>query len=175
MGASGWSYSVTYQPDVAAALEQLRQDAYTRGAYYREEPDPLYALTEDEFRARLDPADDDSGINECLLDEWRAAQRRPKPIDPDTLFAAQPHSGTHSIIDMARGVSAKPALFTVSPLTDEQTLEFFKTRTPAPDQVVEWMKTFDPFSVRERWQGAYVVSYLDGHPEQIHFSGFSGD
>ncbi|MFG1831001.1 hypothetical protein [Micromonospora chersina] len=97
------------------------------------------------------------------------------PIDPDTLFAAQPHSGTHSIIDMAKGVSAKPALFTVSPLTDEQTLEFFKTRTPAPDQVVEWMKTVDPFSVRERWQGAYVVSYLDGHPEQIHFSGLSGD
>lgn len=40
MGASGWSYSVTYQPEVAAALEQSRQDAYNRGAYYREEPDP---------------------------------------------------------------------------------------------------------------------------------------
>ncbi|MFG3302868.1 hypothetical protein [Micromonospora chersina] len=39
MGASGWSYSVAYQPYVTAALEQSRQDAYDRSAYYREEPD----------------------------------------------------------------------------------------------------------------------------------------
>ena len=93
MGASGWSYSVAYQPDVAVALRQLRQDVYDRGEYHREEPDPTYALTEEEFRATLDPAHDDSGINEFLLDDWRAAQRRPRPVDPDSLFAAQPHSG----------------------------------------------------------------------------------
>lgn len=175
MGASGWSYSVTYQPDVAAALDQLRQDVYARGAYYREEPNRLYALTENEFRAQLDPADDESGINECLLDDWRSAQRRPDPVDPDTLFAAQPHSGTHSVIDMAEGVSARPALFTVSPLTDEQTLDFFGTRTPTPQQVVEWIQTFGPSSIRDSWQGLYIVSYIDGRPEQIHFTGFSGD
>ncbi|MGW4297230.1 hypothetical protein ACWEH1_29935 [Micromonospora chersina] len=67
---------------------------------------------------------------------------------------------------MAKGVSAKPALFTVSPLTDEQTLQFFKTRTPAPDQVVEWMKTFDPFSIRERWQGVYVISSSTATPSR---------
>ncbi|SCE88990.1 hypothetical protein GA0074696_1481 [Micromonospora purpureochromogenes] len=76
---------------------------YDRGAYHREEPDPTYALTEDEFRATLDPAHDDSGINEFLLDDWRAAQRRSRPVDPDSLFAAQPHSGTHSVIGMVNG------------------------------------------------------------------------
>jgi hypothetical protein len=29
-GRPGWSYGVAYQPDVAAALEQLRQDMYAR-------------------------------------------------------------------------------------------------------------------------------------------------
>ncbi|MDG4783730.1 hypothetical protein O7614_29165 [Micromonospora sp. WMMD961] len=76
---------------------------------------------------------------------------------------------------MANGVSAEPALFTVSPLTDEQAIEFFGTRTPTPDQVVDWMESFDPSSIRERWQGIYILSYLDGRPEQIHFTGFSGD
>ncbi|MFI6333104.1 hypothetical protein ACIBBG_33025 [Micromonospora chersina] len=62
-------------------------------------------------------------------------------------------------------------LFTVSPLRDEQMLGFFKPERQSRIRFVEWMKTVDPFSVRERWQGVYVVSYLDGHPEQIHFSG----
>ncbi|MER6590831.1 hypothetical protein ABT214_02975 [Micromonospora purpureochromogenes] len=90
MSAAGWSYSVAYQPDVAAALRQLRQDVYDRGAYHREEPDPTYALTEDEFRATLDPAYD-SGINDSLLDDWRAAQRRP---DRSTRARCSPRNRT---------------------------------------------------------------------------------
>ncbi|MEW2380607.1 hypothetical protein AB0873_00715 [Micromonospora sp. NPDC047707] len=75
---------------MATALEQLRQDVYAEGAYYREEPNPLYALAEDEFRARLDPAHDGSGINEYLLADWRAAQRRStSPASP----ATEPHHG----------------------------------------------------------------------------------
>ncbi|MEH1054339.1 hypothetical protein V6U89_03880 [Micromonospora sp. CPCC 206171] len=175
MGASGWSYSVAYQPDVAAALRQLRQDVYDRGEYYREEPDPTHALAEDEFRATLDPAHDDSGINEFLLNDWQAAQRRPRPVDPDSLLAAQPYSGTHSVIDMVDGVSDEPTACTVSPLTGEQLLAYFGTVHPAPDQVLAWMKSFDPYPIRERWEGVYVVSYVDGHPDQIHFTGFSGD
>jgi hypothetical protein len=175
VGASGWSYSVAYQPDVANALKRLRQDVYDRGAYYREDPDPIFALSEDAFRATLDPTDEDSGINESLLDQWHAAQLRPKPVDPDSLFDSQSHSGTHSVIDMVNGVSSEPALFSVSPLTEEQMLTFFGTLTPTSDQVVEWMKSFDPYPIRERWQGIYVVSYVDGRPDQIHFTGFSGD
>jgi hypothetical protein len=76
---------------------------------------------------------------------------------------------------MCDGVSAEPAAFTVSPLTDEQLFAFFGTRTPTPDQVAAWIKSFDLSSIRERWQGIYVVGYVDGRPEQIHFTGFSGD
>ncbi|GLI00277.1 hypothetical protein Pa4123_55530 [Phytohabitans aurantiacus] len=103
MGASGWHYLVPYRDDVAQALEELRHTVYNSGDFYREDPDPAHTLTEEQFIAQLDPADDDLGINEFLLDQWREAQQRPRPVDPDTLFQSQPHSGTHSIIDMARG------------------------------------------------------------------------
>lgn len=174
MGASGWDYSVAYQPDVAVALEQLRREVYARGEYYREEPNPAYALTEEQFKATL-PPDDGSGINEFLLEDWRAAQQRPQPVDPDTLLAAQPDSGTHSIIDMCNGRSDEPALFTVSPLTVEQTLDFFGTLTATPDQVEQWLTELDLSTIRARWQGVYVISYTGGRPDRIHFAGFSGD
>jgi hypothetical protein len=59
------------------------------------------------------------------------------PSDPDTLLAAQPHSGTHSIIDMANGVSDRPRLGTVSALTVEELREAFGTTTPHSTQVQE--------------------------------------
>lgn len=173
---------MAYQPDIAAALQQLRREVYARGEYHRaHDLDPRYALTKAEFMATLDPAHDELGLNEYFIEDWHNAQRdgraalvRSSPTDPDSLLASQPHSGTHSIIDM-RSVSAVPAAFAVSPLTNDQTLTFFGTLTPTRNQVVEWMKSFDPYPIRDRWQGIYVISYVDGRPDEIHFVGFSGD
>jgi hypothetical protein len=177
VGASSWHYTVDYQPDVGAALEQLRQDVYARGEYYREssgtDPDPDLGLTEAEFRAGLDPRHDTDGLNEAILDDWRERKRRPVPVDPDTLLAAQPHSGTHSIIDIYAGVSAAPGIGTVAPLTSDELVGFFRTTAPTPELVQEWMKRGD--AGRERWVGTYIVSYADGQPAHLHFCGFSGD
>src|SRR5688572_31392600 len=105
MGASVWSYVVPYRPDINAALQQLRQDVYDRGDYYREPRDLAYlAMTEEEYVATLDPNWWDGGPNESLLEDWRRAKGAPEPVDPNTVAAAQPHSGTHSIIDMTGGV-----------------------------------------------------------------------
>ncbi|WP_262286377.1 hypothetical protein [Micromonospora sp. MA102] len=166
---------MAYQADVGAALQQLRQEVYDRGEYYRESlvPDPDLELTEEEFRARLDPRKDDDGFNDAIVDDWRERRRRPVPVDPDTLFAAQPHSGTHSIIDMINGVADRPGFATVSPLTGEELIKAFGSTTPASDQVQEWMKAGG--GLRERWFGTYVISYRDGQPDHIHFSGYSGD
>ena len=35
MAATGWSYYVPYQPDIAAALGSLRNDVFRRGDYSR--------------------------------------------------------------------------------------------------------------------------------------------
>jgi hypothetical protein len=112
VGASQWWYTVDYQRDVAAALRQLRQDVYERGEYYREPAgdEPDLQLTEEEFRARLDPGKDDDGFNDAIVEDWLERKHRPVPVDPDSLVAAQPHSGTHSIIDMINGASTPTGL-----------------------------------------------------------------
>ncbi|MCU1675641.1 MAG: hypothetical protein JWM93_399 [Frankiales bacterium] len=96
------------------------------------------------------------------------------PIDPDPLVAAQPQSGTHSIIDMVNGVSAQPAFATVSPLPPDALVYAFGTVTPSTSQVEAWMR-IDVFGERKRWVGTYVISYRDGRPDHIHFCGHSGD
>jgi hypothetical protein len=95
------------------------------------------------------------------------------PVDPDTAVAAQPHSGTHSIIDMVNGVAAHPSFATVSPLTSAELVEALGTATPSSSQVQAWMEAGG--AERERWVGTYVISYRDGQPDHLHFCGCSGD
>jgi hypothetical protein len=173
MGASGWHYTVDYQADVNAALQELRWDVYARGEYYKEQPGQDLDMTEAEFRASLgEPAEDDDGQYEFLVEDWLDRKSRPVPVDPDTLLAAQADSGTHSIIDMGNGVSARPQFATVSPLTGDGLMHAFGTETPSAEQVQAWIVRCGD---RERWVGTYVVSYRDGAPHQLHFCGFSGD
>lgn len=44
VGASGWASKVAYQPDIAAALQQARLEAYENGSFYRDAPDPRSCL-----------------------------------------------------------------------------------------------------------------------------------
>jgi hypothetical protein len=178
MGSSQWDYMVAYQPDVRAALRQLRQEVYDRGEYYREpaEHNPDLEMTDEEFRAQLDPRGDRDGFNDAIVEDWMERKRlreRGVPDDPDTLLAAQPHSGTHSIIDMAGGVSEHPRVGAVSPLTDDELRAAFGSTTPLSGQVQTWMKSGR--GLRGHCIGTYVISYRDGQPDHIHFGGYSGD
>ncbi|MFC4998497.1 hypothetical protein ACFPIJ_11695 [Dactylosporangium cerinum] len=163
-----------YQADVNAALQQLRQQVYERGDYYRESRDPDLDMTEDEFRASLAPRDTDPERYDAIVEDWLERRSGPTPIDPDTLVEAQPRSGTHSIIDMVNGVSAEPAFATVSPLADDNLIYTFDTVKPSASQVEAWMGT-DIAGERDRWVGTYIISYHDGRPAHIHFGGHSGD
>jgi hypothetical protein len=174
MGSSAWWYTVDYQPDVNAALQQLRQQVYDRDDYYRESRDPDLDMTEEEFRASLAPRDTDPERYDAIVEDWLERKPRLVPTGPDTLVAAQPHSGTHSIIDMVNGVSAEPAFATVSPLAAENLIYTFGTETPSASQVEAWMRT-DIADERDRWVGTYIISYHDDKPVHIHFGGHSGD
>ncbi|MET7400324.1 hypothetical protein ABZS66_43245 [Dactylosporangium sp. NPDC005572] len=163
-----------YLDDVNAALQQLRQQVYDQGDYYRASTDPDLDMTDEEFRARLAPRHTDPERYDAIVEAWLERRSRPEPIDPDTLLAAQPESGTHSIIDMVNGVSAEPEFGTVSPLPPDDLISTFGTVTPSAGQVEAWMGT-DSFDARDRWIGTYVISYQDGRPAHIHFCGHSGD
>jgi hypothetical protein len=169
VGASGWSYRRPYRADVAAVLAALRQEVYETGDFYREPESPWARMTEAEFVAEA--MDKRGEVDEDELALFRASKI--VPFDPDSLLRSQPESGTHSIIDLPCGVAPKPGWGTVSPLTAPQLLDLFGTSTPAPDQVEA--ATDRICELRKRWEGAYIVSYLDGTPAEIHFAGFSGD
>lgn len=162
-----------YQPDIAAALEELRWQLYRNGDYYKDNaaPDPALDIGEDTYRATLPGNGDDNDIGTYLLEEWRRTKQRPAIVGPNTLLDNQPYSGTHSIIDMSAGVSERPQLYTVSPLTDTELLDCYGTLTPSSDQVTAGVTLGD----RTQWQGLYVVSYDRDTPVEIHFYGSSGD
>ncbi len=172
VGATQWSYRTPFLPDIGAALQRLRWQVYRQGDYHRQEPDPSLRLTEAQFRATLPGNGDDGDIGAFLLEEWRKARSRPPVTDPDSLLAAQPDTGTHSIIDMM-AVSATPDYNTVSPLRNDQLVEVFGTTTPTADQVEALPDRV--LALRCRWHGVYVVSFDGAVPAEIHFLGFSGD
>ena len=151
MGASDWSYTVDDEEDVSAALEHLRQRVFAAGDYFPMTMNPEYAR---------------------LI--GRTPMQRP-PSGIQQLLHQQREEGTHSILDIHRGVSATPAPGTASPLSAPQLLAAFGTTTPDCAQVEAWMQRSGHASVRGRGQAVYIVCTQDGHPRHIHFGGRSGD
>jgi hypothetical protein len=182
MGASDWNRKVPYQPDLAAALRQARDDAYREGDFLRVEADPrARQMSEDEYvaaefaamRAELVEAFGEDGVGEPgdeIGEAWRAAQV--EVTGPDSLLAAQPFSGTHSVIDMT-GVAGQPEDGKVAPLPGGDLDRWFGTRRPDPAAVERALG--EGLSGFERWQGAYVVAYAGNDPALIYFFGWSGD
>jgi hypothetical protein len=89
------------------------------------------------------------------------------------LLASQPHSGTHSVIDMT-DVADTPDYNTVAPVPDEVLDSMFSTRTPDTDAVAAAVAA-GRLDLYERWHGTYIVGYRNRTPEVIFFVGHSGD
>jgi hypothetical protein len=173
VGASAWVSRVAYQPDIAAALQTARWEAFRAGDFYRN-PDELSearGMTEDEFVAWcMEEWGPPVGGQQARF-TWRAAQT--EPGDPDALVATQPYSGTHSVIDMT-GIADTPDYFMVAPVSDELLDAMFSTRTPTTDAVAAAVAA-GKLDLYGRWHGTYIVGHRDGTPEVIFFVGHSGD
>lgn len=179
MGASEWYYEVPYQPDVAAALQSLRDKVFAEGDYYRDDSsDEGEGESADEVRARIrgvvGEIDDES--LEQIVSHQLARQKFGTPSSIDELLEAQAENGTHSILDMSLGVSRTPQFGTVSPLSEEQLMETFGTTLPHSGVVASWVDRGGVDSYRGRWEGAcLLLAGENGSPAQIAFAGFSGD
>jgi hypothetical protein len=198
MGATGWSYFVPYEADISAALQRLREDVFTRGDYVyghgvtddqrkailekvRPEMDPWMqkvqeeaAKLEEPFRTLyLQGAERIKGEIMGAGSAPRKPKRKPKTIEK--LLEIQAESGTHSILDVV-GISPQPKLGAISPFPRSKLVGFFGSETPSHAQIegVHDSGSLEEF-VSERWQGIYVVAYLDGSPSEIFFAGCSGD
>lgn len=154
MGASGWSYTVPYQPDLNAALHELRERVFAEGRYYWAVGD--YCPARDD----VDP-------------EQRAACPPPASFAElwDNDLVAQ--EGTHSILDVDRvlAAGAEPRMCAIEPVSAEEARE----RTGTDRLTREHLPAIDDL-VRGRWTGRCAVLHdAAGNPTELHFWGYSGD
>jgi hypothetical protein len=172
VGASSWTVRVPWQADIEAALQVARWETFRAGAFHRESAPPeARAMSEDEYVAWA-LSDCPPNISDYAYRvEWHAAQI--DPIDPDSLLAAQPFSGTHSVIDMT-GVAATHNYHQVAPFPDNLLEAMFHTLTPGTDEVARAVAD-GRIDIGERWHGTYVVGYRAGRPDTVFFVGSSGD
>ncbi|WP_406395893.1 hypothetical protein [Streptomyces sp. NBC_00887] len=147
MGASSWDYSVPYQEDLNAALQQLRREVFDAGDYY--------------------------WVNggDWLPEE----EREPRPRTLEELWQDElvQEAGTHSILDVLEviGPDDTPDHRTVEPVLAEEARELLGTDTLTRAHV----KDFDVFP-RSRWVGRCAVLHDEqGRPHEICFWGHSGD
>lgn len=169
MGASEWRYFVPYQSNIDQAFQALRQSVFEQhGEDLRIDPDWLVTF-EDFLPPDPDFTDEDRA---AYFEEWQRLQALPEPTTIEELLEWNGAEGTGSILDMFR-VSTLPKAFTVSPLTERQLLKLFGTTTPTHAQVDQARDQYH--QLRERSSGLYVVVYRDGKPDEIFFSGWSGD
>jgi hypothetical protein len=100
LGASGWSYYVPYQPNLQAALQELRQRLFQTGDYWWAVPYE-FGKTAADFPNR--------------------------PQTEEELWAEEivQESGTHSILDMSNVVTDNetPDYGTVQPVTEAEAIE----------------------------------------------------
>jgi hypothetical protein len=147
---SEWSYFTPYDPDIAAALQRLREEVFARGD----------CLTEG------------SGTDEAryLVETPRLS----KPANIEELLEQEKEFGTHSILDITR-VSRTPQHRAVSPLPDSVLADFFSSDKPSHEEI-ENVYEFGSLGkyVNRNWRGIYIIAYADGKPSEIFFAGSSG-
>ncbi len=147
MGSSDWSYYVPYQPDLNAALQELRQRVFLDGDYWW-----------------------------AAKPGYKPASAYPdRPTQLEALFEDDEvqQSGTHSILDMDHVLAdgEPPGYCTVRPVSAAEALAAAGTEVLTRDHVavIEHLAS-------KRWFGRCAVLHDErGEPREIYFWGFSGD
>ncbi len=173
MGASGWSYFTKYQADINVALQEIRQQVFESGNYYKQDHSEWRNIEEEEMRQQLEGTEPE--IYDIMLEEWRKVKKLQEPDSIERLLEWNQEAGTHSILDIYKGVSTEPDFGTVSPLTNQQLLQIFGTMRPTHELIADWLQTDGLSQVRRRWRGVYFLVYENETPTEICFAGFSGD
>ena len=152
MGAELYWYYVKYQPDLNAALQELRKREFESGRYNPVIPFPEFPPGPDSPA----PGAQHASIAEAMED------------------AAE--DGTRSILDL-HCISESIEDFCVMPLDDDTLRMLYGTARPTHEMVEEDEEVLWGFLEDEvdRAQGIALTVYKDGQPDEIFFAGFSVD
>jgi hypothetical protein len=180
MGASGWQYFVPYDPDIAKALRQLREDVFKSDKYFSmlTKAEAIEDL-EDQL-LHIEDVGPDPDMQESARNDIQAQLKRLRALpEPSTIeerikevLVISAESGTGSILDI-RGISTEPDFGMAAPLSQSELLNLFDTDKPTRSMVEN--HSFELMNLRHREQGTYIIVYKDGVPDEIYFTGFSGD
>jgi hypothetical protein len=175
MGASDWNYFAPYQKNISKALQELREAVFQRGQYYQRPP-YWQNMTFEEF---LPPDPDLTEEDKAdYLAEFQKLQTLPEPTSIETLIQWNAEDGTHSIIDIDE-IAPTPSFGTAAPLSNEALERFFGTDKPTREMIESQASDLGVFLQQEmgrsRWEGTYIVVYKDSEPDEIYFTGYSGD
>ena len=147
MGGHPYFYFVKHQPDIDAALRELRQREFQAGRY---NPAVRYL----EF-----PIGPDSPAPGAQHDSIEDA------------MADSNAEGTRSILDINH-ISEEPDYCAAALLPDEELLRLFDTEKPTREMIEE---NDELFEMLERGQAVYIIAHKNGVPDEIFFAGYSFD
>jgi hypothetical protein len=147
MGAHPYWYSVKYQPDVDAALEELREREFQAGRYNPVMMFPPFPITPQSPA----PGPQHSSIAEA--------------------FVAADADGTRSILDIA-SIGDAPDFGTAGPLDDGVLESLYGTTKPTLAMVESNMDFLEDV---ERGQAVYIICYTDDVATDLVFAGYSFD
>lgn len=154
MGASGWEYIVSYQPDLGTALDALRHQVFASGDYIKP------SFYGDAFDLP-DPASVEDLLGQGQYAEFMGT------------------SGTHSVIDVQAVLPAEAddKFGAIRPLSDAECAELFGTAQPsrADYEAVANSKRLYDYVAGGRWTGRAAVLWAAASPSEIAFWGISGD
>jgi hypothetical protein len=147
MGAHPYFYFVKYNPDIQAALDELRDREFQAGRY-----NPVIPFLEFPLGPHSpSPGAQHDSIENALEDS-----------DAD---------GTRSILDLDH-VSDEPEFCAVAPLPREELDRLFGTQQPTHENIEQSDELFERM---ERGQGVYIIAYKNGRPDELFFGGYSFD
>ncbi len=115
----------------------------------------------------------ENSLNQQELDaRLKELEAEPEPGTIQELISLRADEGTHSIIDIER-VAAAPGFGVASPLSAQEYRELLGTAKPTHEMVQQQADQLE--MLRERGEGVYVLVYKEDQPDEIFFTGFSGD
>lgn len=169
MGASAWQYFTAYKQDVQSALDELRQKEFAEGRYFKMGAN--LPETFEEWVKQLNVQEEQAqqfkeGFNQLK------AMGQATPTTIDELFELNEEAGTHSILDIFE-IGTSTDEDESGTISTEHLVRLFGTDKPTHQMVEE--KADELLDFRGRGSCTYIVVYKDGQPDELFFTGYSGD
>ncbi len=147
MGAEPYFYFVKYNPDLDAALQELRDREFRAGRYNPAIPHLDFPIS---------PNSPAPGARHTSIEH---------------ALQASGADGTRSILDLDH-IASEPEFGAVTPLPPEQLDALFGTEQPTREMIDQCEELFESL---ERGEGVCITVYQQGRPHELFFAGYSCD